>query len=446
MKGTHKTMNRKRIALRCILLTGVAALALSACSNSSSSSSATGTPGSTSPAVASTQPPPTISGKLSGPGVTATTITIGQITTTSGANPGLFQGANDGLDAYVAYLNAHGGIDGKTVKVIHVDDAQNCNTFAQSMKTLSTQVFAFVGGFSLVDSCGYSPLQSNPNLLDVGYALYPLLLNLPNVFSPVPAPPGNATTGLEWLQKKYPGDAAHTGALVPAATATFAKEVRLTAQSLGYNYVYQQVIGNTDTNFTSEILRMKALGVKFVDLSGASLPIDADFLQQAQQQGFNFDAVLPGGSYDSRFLPMLASPALANGKVFQMLNTVNYLGADAASSPELGTLAQYLSKSHPGTAPGLFSIVGWASGMLFTQALANAGQQVTPAATIKALDGITTFNAGGLTAQYNPGKKLGSPCVDVVTVTNGQWVRADPASGFDCSGTYHDISLGALLG
>jgi ABC-type branched-subunit amino acid transport system substrate-binding protein len=443
--------DKQRFALHCIALAGVAGLALSACSSSSSSSSSSG-PASSSAASASAgtgagggaQPPAKVTGKVSGPGVTATTITIGQITTTSGAVPGLFQGANDGLDAYVAYLNANGGIGGKTVKVTHVDDAQDCNTFTQAMQNLSTQVFALVGNFSLVDSCGQSVLKAKPGLLDVGYVLDPLLLSLPNVFSPVPAPPGSATSGLAWLKKQFPGDIAHTAALVPSATIATARQIQLTAQSLGYKYVYQQVISNTETNFTSDILRMKSLGVKIVDMSGASLPMDTNFLQQAAQQNFDFDAVLPGGSYDSRFLQMLADPSLANGKVFQMLNTVNYLGSAGTSAPGLSTFLTWLKKVHPGTPPSTFSIAGWGSGVLLTQAMAQAGQQVTPATTMKALAGITKFNSGGITAPYNPGGKLGTPCQAVVTLKDGQWEQVDPGSGFDCSGAYHNVSLADL--
>jgi hypothetical protein len=287
-------------------------------------------------------------------------------------------------------------------------------------------------------------LQANPKLLDVGYVLNPLLLGLPNVYSPLPAPPGSATTGLAWLKKQFPNDITHTAALIPAVTVTTAKQVQLTAQSLGYNYVYQRVIGNTETNFTSDILRMKALGVKIVDMSGASIPLETNFLQQAAQQNLSFDAILPGGSYDSRFLGALGNASLANGKVYQFLNTVNYLGSDGASSAGLNTFLTWLKKEHPADSAGTFSIAGWASGMLFEQAMAQAGKQVTPATTITALSGITSFDAGGITATYNPGKKAGSACVVVVTIKDGQWQRVDPSSGFDCSGTYHNVPLSAL--
>ena len=122
---------------------GAAALAcatgllLAACSSSSQSGQGSGSPGTsaaggtTSPAGpgATIPPPPAVTGTLSGPGITSTTITIGQITTTSGPVPGLFQDSNDGLDAYVAYVNAKGGIAGHQLKVVHMDDGLDCNTY-----------------------------------------------------------------------------------------------------------------------------------------------------------------------------------------------------------------------------------------------------------------------------------------------------------------------------
>src|SRR3974377_2450064 len=95
-----------------------AGLLLAACSSSktSSNNNATGNTQSTGGQTASTIPPPTkITGALSGPGVTPTTITIGQIATITGPVPGLFQGADNGLDAWKNWVNSNGGLDGRQV-------------------------------------------------------------------------------------------------------------------------------------------------------------------------------------------------------------------------------------------------------------------------------------------------------------------------------------------
>ena len=442
---------RTRLWLRGAALAGTAALALAACGSSSHSGQAGGstTTGSGAGPGATLPPPPAVSGTVTGPGVTATTITIGQITTTSGPVPGLFQDSNDGLDAYVAYLNANGGIAGRQVKVIHMDDALDCNSYTQALQRLSTQVFAMVGTFTLEDTCGKQLLKSNPNLIDIqGAMLDPELYSgFPNVFSPSPAPPGYSTTGYLWIKNKFPGDITHTATLIPSPAAANGKQQDLTAESIGYKYVYSRMIGPFETNFTSDILRMKSLGVKLVDLGVVNVGIAAAFIQQATQQGFHPDAIFGAAIYDSHLFKLLGDPHLADNLVYAPLSFSLYLGQDRASVPGLNTFLTWLDRTHPGESASIFSVDSWGAGMLLTEAMSKAGSggaQVDQASTILALGGITSFDSGGLTAVYNPGQRLGTHCMVIAGIQNGQWVRLDPKSGFECSGAYHNVPLSAL--
>jgi ABC-type branched-subunit amino acid transport system substrate-binding protein len=386
---------------------------------------------------------PKITGDISGPGVTASTITIGQVTTTSGPVPGLFQGANDGLDAVAAFVNANGGIAGRQLKVTHIDDTQDCNTYTQAMQRFSGSAFAVVGGFSLVDTCGKSTLQAHPTLPYVGYTVDPTLLGLPNVYSAAPSPLGAATTGYEWVKQKFPNDIKHTAALIPTSLVAGEKQIQLTTESLGYKYVYSRNISNTETNFTSDILRMKNLGVKIVDFSEASIPMLVNFVQQAHQQGFKYDAMFGGGAYDSSFLKSLPNPGVANN-LYTFGTYPNYLGSEANSAPGLQTLRQWLTKVKSGAKLSTFSINGWSSGLLFVQALAGAGPNITQASLLKALSSITGWTGGGVTAPFNVGQKQGTACVVVIAPKDGTWTRVAPASGYDCDGTYHNVSPGSL--
>jgi hypothetical protein len=61
-----------------------------------------------------------------------------------------------------------------------------------------------------------------------------------------------------------------------------------------------------------------------------------------------------------------------------------------------------------------------------------------------ALRTITNFDDNGLIAPANPGQKVGTHCMLIAEVVNGQWSRIHPSSGFDCSGTYNNLPLSAL--
>ena len=435
----HKT----RAAIRMGALTGLAALALAACGSSTpAANSPTGSGGSTGPTI---PPPAKVTGTLSGPGVTAKTITIGQITTISGPVPGLFQDSNDGLDAYVAYLNANGGIDGRTVKILRADDQFNCNVYTQELKTMSTEVFAMVGTFTLNDGCGTATLKADPNLVDVqGTVLTPALYSLPNVFTPTPDPAGYATTGYQGIKDKFPTAITKAATLIPGAALANGKEQELTAESIGYKFVYSRVIGPIETNFTADILRMKSDGVKIVDLGAVTANDVADFIEPANQQGLHLDAVISAAAYDGHLLKLLGNPSIANNLLYSPLSYSLYLGTDRTTVPAVNTFLTWLNKTHPNKSASIFSVSSWGAGTLLTQAMAAAGPNVTQAAVIRALDNITTFDSSGLTADTNPAKRLGATCDVIAGIQNGQWTRIDPKSGFECDGVYHNVPLSAL--
>jgi ABC-type branched-subunit amino acid transport system substrate-binding protein len=433
----------------------LAALTFGACSSSSKNSNAGGANSSASnPASSSGQsgatipPPPKITGTLSGPGVTASTITIGQIATTTGPVPGLFQGADDGLDAWAAWVNANGGIDGRQVKIDHVDDGFNCTTYTNAMRQFSSSAFAVLGNLSLEDTCGKTVLASNPNLLDIqALTLDPTLYPVPNVYTASPTPPGGITTGLQYIKSKYPNDITHAAALVGVSAKVNGKEAQLTAESIGYHYVYTRDIGDFETNYTSDILRMKNDGVKFVDLTAVSVVNVADFLQQAAQQNFHPDVVYGAVAYDAKFFKLLGNASLANGVVYAAIPEPLYLGEDRGTVPAVNTFLTWMQRTHGTDSADLFAVDAWGAGQLLLQAMKSAGSNISQASVAQAIKSISNFNADGLMGVSNPGQKQGTRCVVMAEVVGGKWKRVDPpSSGFDCSGVYHQVPLSAVEG
>jgi ABC-type branched-subunit amino acid transport system substrate-binding protein len=440
-------LQKRRAAAAC--LAGVAVLALGACSSSksgsnSSNTTAASTGSTTYPTLA---PNAKVTGTLSGPGVTPTTITIGQIATITGPVPGLFQGAFDGLAAWKTWVNSHGGIDGRQVVIDKVDDGFNCTTYSNAMKQFSTSVFAVLGNISLEDTCGKKALAANPNLIDIqALTLDPTLYSVPNVFAAEPTPPGGITTGLQYMKQKFPDAVTHAAQLIGAAAAANGKEEQLTADSVGYHYVYTRDIPDLTTNFTPYILAMKAQGVKFVDMTDLADTSDANFLQQAAQQSFHPDVVYGASAYDASEFKLLGDPSLANNELWSALFDSMYLGQDRATVPSVNTFLNAMQQSNPSAAATLYSVDAWADGQLLVKAMQDAGSSITPATVLTAIKGIKSFDADGLIAPSDPGDKTGTHCVIMANVQNSQWVRVEPSKGFDCSGTYHDVPLSQVAG
>jgi ABC-type branched-subunit amino acid transport system substrate-binding protein len=424
----------------------VVALSLTACSSSGGGKAAT--PTTAAGQTGATIPPPAkVSGNLEGPGVTPSSITLGQITTITGPVPGLFQGANDGLDAWAAWVNDNGGIDGRHVIIKHVDDGFNCNTYKNAMEQFATSAFAVVGNFTLEDTCGKQVLAAHPEMLDLqAVVLDPTLYSIPNVYTATPNPPGASTTGLEYIKSKYPDVITHAAQMVGQAADANGKEELLTAESVGYKFVYVRDVPDLTTNFTSEILRMKAQGVQFVDMTALAVTSDANFLQQAAQQDFHPTVVYGATSYDAQFFQLLGNASLANNVMWAPLAFSMYLGQDRATVPAVNTFLTWMEKTKPGNSANLFAVEAWAAGELLTEAMQKAGSNLTPSSVGQAITGITTFNASGLIAPTDPGQKQGTHCVVMANVRNQAWIRVDPSSGFNCSGTYHNVSLSQITG
>jgi ABC-type branched-subunit amino acid transport system substrate-binding protein len=429
-------------------LAGLSLLTLAACSSSSKPSSTAPTSSGSSPAGSTggtLLAPLKVTGTISGPGVTATTITIGDIATVSGPVPGLFGGANDGLDAWAAYVNASGGIDGRQVKVVHLDDAFDCSTFTNDLNQLTSEAFAAVGTFSLEDTCGKSVLTAHPSFVYIPALMDVPLYSLPNAYTPQPAPPGSATTTFNYIKGLFPNDITHTGTISSGSETSIGKESQLTAESLGYKYVYARFFGPTETNFTSDILRMKADGVKIVDLLETDVAIDATFMQEAAQQNFHPDAIMSVAAYDASFLKLLGTPSLASNLYAPVYGPL-WQGTDRATVPAVNTFDTWMAKAKPGTPLTLFAQEAWNSAELFLQAMHDAGSQVTQSSVLSAVGNIHNFDAQGLQAPSDPGNKMGTHCIVIAGIKNGQWVRINPSSGLDCNGVYHNVPLSEVGG
>lgn len=379
-------------------------------------------------------------------GVTPSTITIGQISTLTGPIPGGGKGALDGLKAYVDYVNASGGVDGRQIKLVQEDDALSCTNDNQFVQSLAQTAFASVGTFALLDACEQPALTGHPTFPDIqAYVLDPALLSLPNVTAPAPAPYGYQTTGALWVKNKFPQAITRTAQLYVSAAQSSANSYALTYESLGYKYLYRRGLGLTETNFTSDVLRMKNQGVQVVDLGSDDEQIVADFLENAAQQNFHPQAIISAVAYDPKLFSSIGAVSADN--LYMPLSYPMFLGQDLATNTELATLTTWMHKVHPGETPDLYAVDAWAAGVLFVQALRHAGSHPTRSGLLSALTKITNFSANGLLPVADPGDRQGPTCMVIVGVHGTSFVRLDPpGQGFECNGTYDHLTAKQVTG
>ncbi len=378
-------------------------------------------------------------------GVTSKTITIGQVDTLSGPVPGLFEGAKDGTQAYVNYINSQGGVNGRKLVLQVQDDQFDAGKYSTATQSLVNSSFALVGGFSLFDAAGVSAVNT-AKIPDVTFSLSAQRERDPYNYSPNPIYPNGSRLGPYKYYKQHYGTSAITHVATfdtQVASAEAQTQADVSAmESLGYKFVYQRTVNPLDTDFTSDVLKMRAAGVQVVYIVGMSVGQVADMAQNMAQQGFHPKLFSTSGvAYDSTYIPKAGSAA--NG-TYSDMQTAMYAGQDAKSVPAVKTFDTWVKKVNPKSPLDVYGLYGWASAQMFVQALKAAGPNPTRSSVITQLNKITTFNAGGLLATSHPAQKIPPTCWILVKVSNGKWQRTGPSpkSGFICNpGGYHPSNI-----
>jgi len=372
-------------------------------------------------------------GPASGPGVSASEIDVGNVSTLTGPVPGLFLGAIHGMNAFAAYLNSVGGICGRKLVVKAADDDFSSSGNASATQSLVNNVFAMVGSLSAFDDGGASVLQSS-GIPDAGEALTSQRFDIPNNFSPQPQPLGiNLAPYIYLKQSRFADASQHFATLMENAPAgiAFGNAQKSGLESIGYKFVYTDSnVEPTQTDFSADAEAMKSAGAQGLIFNAVG-PLYADVAKAMQNAGLTMPfATYNTNTYDPVFIPDAGSAA--NGAVLVQYLAM-YQGEDAGSIPTVALFDKWYRALYNAT-PDEFAAWGWLSGMLFVDGL-NAGGGITRTNLLNGLRSVTSFDGGGVAAQDDPAGKKPPACYLIVDVVDEKYVRdpADPPSGFDCT-------------
>jgi ABC-type branched-subunit amino acid transport system substrate-binding protein len=412
-----------RSTLKALAALAALALTAAACSSSSSSSGTT-----------TTKSGGGDGGGASAPGVTSSSVTVGQVDDISAPVPGLFKGAEDGTKAYFAYVNSTGGVNGRKLVLDARDSGFQGGTVTSATADQIKNDFALVGGFSLLDA-SEQQLIDLAHMPDVGYPLSPQLANDVNVFSPLPSTSNDYPIGfMRYLAQKYPDAVKHVGVLWANATAsTQAAEAAFenALKSQGFDIVYDRGFTPFESTFLSDVLKMKSAGVQLFFSTQMPDNYAATLAKEMQQQSFK-PIVIQGAAYSNQLLSLAGSSAEG---MYIAQQYALYLGQDASVVPAVALFDKWVKKVDRSANFEIETLYGWAAAQLFVQALKTAGPNPTRASLVSALSHVTSFDAGGLVPEENPAQGIPAECWLLAQVHNGTVSRVSPtpAKGFACS-------------
>ena len=217
----------------------------------------------------------------------------------------------------------------------------------------------------------------------------------------------------------------------PSAIAKWNAE-KAAMQSLGYKVVYDPTFEITQTDFNQNVIAMKNAGVKILFLEQMPENYAAAVVKALNQQDFHPVLVLGGSTYSEELVPNAGGASAIDGSYLEQ-NTSLYLGEDKPAIPAITTFQTWIQKASPGFKADLYTLYGWLSAELFTQALKAAGPHPSRGSILQQLRKITSFSGGNLVGTANPAAKIPTNCYIIAQIVNGKYQRLDdpPVTGSD---------------
>jgi ABC-type branched-subunit amino acid transport system substrate-binding protein len=360
-------------------------------------------------------------------GVTPTTVTINNSADLTGPVPGLFQTAQDGVKAFVAYFNATGQtICGRRLALTNLDSQSSEAGDNQAASNACANAFAMVGGDSafdqggapVVERCGIPDIRATVNSVQRGA--------VPNVVAA-------SSDDLHWFEpsiasifaQKF-GDKVTQHAAIAYINVGVGQQqaARYKAgfESQGWKVVDVIPIDVSDFSYDPFAQKMKGDGVDFVFFIAAEAQY-ARMAQSFQAQNFHPDVFLmnPNG-YDSVYT-QAAGPAGKGSYVY--IDALPF--TEAASNPELQLYLTWLNRVAPNAEPSWFGELAWSAARLFTTLAGQVGPDLTRKAFVTKLRQVSAWTSNGLTSPQPIGAKTTGSCWAILQWDGAAWNRASPA-------------------
>lgn len=335
-------------------------------------------------------------GVATGTGVTEDTITLGNLTDTSGVFKTLGLAIVQGTQLWAADVNAEGGICGRKIELTTADHGYTAEKALPQYNRMKNNVLGLV---QLLGSPVLAALKKpivNDEIAAIPASWASDNLDVPNVIMVGPTYDIEAINGLAGLQeegKLKDGDTighiyvdSEYGKNAVKGSAYYAKKhsMRLVKSS----------VTSTESDLTSAITRLKGAGVKAVLLT--TTPAQAgSALGVARAQGLKVPIWGSGPSYTPQLLESPAAPVLLSG---QFETTGLQVPYNYDKVPLAQEIAKRVKKKYPKQVETYGQNQGYANGLVWGAILKQACSDgdLTRAGVLKAIR-KTSVDTRGLT-------------------------------------------------
>ncbi|MDE2049071.1 MAG: ABC transporter substrate-binding protein [Betaproteobacteria bacterium] len=352
-------------------------------------------------------------------GVTATSIKLGQSAAASGPAAQLGIQMNRGLKLYFDQVNAKGGVFGRKIDLVFLDDGYEPNRAVENTKKLINDE----GVFALIGYVG----------TPTGVVAMPVAIeNKVPFFAPF--------TGAQALREPMNHYVFHLRAGYNEETGEIVK--RMTALGLNKIAVFYQNDAYGQAGLSGVVKALAARNLKPVatatvernslDVSKAIatlLPAKPDaivqisaysscaaFIKEARKAGYG------GQFYNVSFVGTAAlAKALGKHGGVGVSQVMPYpYGSPTPIALEFNNALKAAGQSDPDYG----AMEGYIAAKVFTEALRRAGRDLTREKLITALESIRDYNVGGFMVDFGPNKHVGSHFVELTMIAeDGRVIR-----------------------
>jgi branched-chain amino acid transport system substrate-binding protein len=343
---------------------------------------------------------------LADAGVSPDKIVFGQAAALEGPASALGQGMRDGINAAFAEANKAGGVKGRRLELISVDDGYEPTQSIAAAKQLieEDKVFALVGLVGTPTSAAVEPIAAEAGVPFIGpftgaeFLRDPANTHVVNVrasyFQETEAMVQHLTEdlGVKNIAIFYQDDSFGQAGLAGVKKALAKRQMSLVAEG-----TYER---NT-TAVKSGLLAIQRAKPEAVIMVGAYKPC-AEFIRLAQH--IKLEAVFVNISF-------VGSDALAKdlgsaGAGVVVTQVVPF--PQDASIPLVASYQAALKAANPAATPGFVSLEGYMVGRLVVAALGKIDGEVTRKALLDIIAKTGTFDLGGVKLSYGAGNNRGS--------------------------------------
>ena len=361
------------------------------------------------------------------PGVSASEITIGSISSLSGPVPGLGASAAAATRAYVAYRNATGGVCGRQIVLREADDGTDNGRYRSVLSELAPQVLGIAGGFALGD-VGAVDLITELAIPIVNTPSGQAVADLPTVFDTVPSyeDPHAVIGKYRYLVEQGARRVAMAYLAVDQSRAE-AQLQRSLMEAAGLEIVSQQELPLSTLSYDSTARAVANSGADYLffiaDING-----EAAMARAMADTGYDLRfAEYYNFAYGTPFIELAGSSA--EGTLAWLRSLPN---EEASTNPEMAAFVEWMGQIAPGNDLDQFASDTWAATKAFFDVLESIPGPITRDAFVAQLQATETFDAGGMYAPIRLGAERTNACFVGVQVQDGAWHRLAPATGFLC--------------